>query len=1145
VTDQTRDQREPWGTCPDPEMLSVYLEGKLDDAQRGPIEEHVSRCEDCYFVVREAAVLGAEAAPVEAPAAASNSAISGSVAVPDNVVPINAGRDVPIPTGTESPTVAPARLPRPFATRLLPMAATLVIAAFALLLWRQAHPVDPYTEAVRPLVEAVGKRRFFDARLTGGFQYGERISPKRGNAEGSSAARGPAAEDWQILAAAAKLREEIGAPETVDDMAALAGAHLILGETTEAVRLLENTVAAGEALDRRLAQLLSDLSAAYLVRGRDPNHAEDIAKAVELSSRAVQLAPSMEEALFNRALALQALGLPGEARKAWTEFLRSAPPDSPWRRDALAALKELGEAPIAEQRDSEARLARAITAEDPEAVVRLVRSSPDGARVFWEERVLGDFGKTWTLKQARTLGQGVASATGDPLILRTLEAFEANRDLDLTSSFRRFGAARREYSSNRWPEARSLAEASARELGQASSPLESSALLLLASLDYLAGDLEAAETRIAKSLAIAARVKATHTSARLRFLSALVAFTDGRYDVALRDYESASRSFDEANDAVWAAIAREQVAEVWGELGRSQWGWDRRLALLRVLPRHPDRARRIGALTVVAERSTDAGWPRTALALQEEARGLAGDGEFSAHGVTTEISMARTLNVVEPARARDLFQRVEQRLPLLPPAFRRRVEVEYYRTLAETSHSPSPQTIARIDRAITLLDARQDALRAGQLVLHRALLLDRGDDPQRRVAVAEALSRLRALRAPDSDLQASLSHTVERGLDHLLTTRPDLAAMDSLVLAESRWESGIGDRPADMTRSDLAEVVSRIRPDSAVIGFVPARTVLLIWVLTSTGVTAHRFPVGSDSAALLVEQVRAGIRETGEPTVPPVLSTVFETIRRAVGPTARRLFYVAPAPLSRLPIIAVQVGLGWWGPDFSAVSIGSLDRVRRAPAEPSGASSRRLAAVAAPVVPGLAALPEAMIEARSVLRAFGSGQLVPATKSAVLASMLGASHLFFAGHAFSDPRRPSRSSMMLPDGAITLSEVEGLRLTGLRFVSLSNCSSQSTDDSFGDGTRTLSRAFLNAGAEIVAGTLWDVRDGSLTRFQTRLFASLAKGVEPSMAASQAMTSQRDFEPDTWSVSVVSNGSGRSGPLSRGSISDGSSNGDKL
>lgn len=323
MTSEIRGIHGPDGVCPNPEMLSAYLEGKLSEPERRSIEDHVSRCEDCYFVVRETATMNAEdEAMAQAPV--------------DNVVPIRSVDEPSLPVAVPVSLTGPRR--RSMGS-LLPLAATLVVALGAVAMWQKLRPADPHSAAVRPLVEAVGKRRFFDARLTGGFEYGERISPKRGGSEGSPASRGPAAEDWQILAAIAKLRQVIGTPSDPAERAALASAHLVLGETDEARRLIEAALEGTPDGDPARAGLLSDLAATYLIAS-PADASENFQRALDAATRALALEPALREGLFNRALALEGLRRRAEAIQAWSEF-QAGERDAAWRDEATRHIESL------------------------------------------------------------------------------------------------------------------------------------------------------------------------------------------------------------------------------------------------------------------------------------------------------------------------------------------------------------------------------------------------------------------------------------------------------------------------------------------------------------------------------------------------------------------------------------------------------------------------------------------------------------------------------------------------------------------------------------------------------------------------------------------------------------------------------------
>lgn len=130
-----------------------------------------------------------------------------------------------------------------------------------------------------------------------------------------------------------------------DSRAALdaGAAWLLIGDTDRAIT--ELTFALDGAPRDQQAEVVADLAAAYVERGRRQNRAADFAQALDLLMR---LDPARErlpdEVYFNRALALEFLGLRGEAVEAWNAYL-ARDPDSPWANDARRYRAALGTPP--------------------------------------------------------------------------------------------------------------------------------------------------------------------------------------------------------------------------------------------------------------------------------------------------------------------------------------------------------------------------------------------------------------------------------------------------------------------------------------------------------------------------------------------------------------------------------------------------------------------------------------------------------------------------------------------------------------------------------------------------------------------------------------------------------------------------------
>jgi len=284
------------GECPDLELIAAYLDNRLSTRERARMTEHLASCETCYAVFREAA----------------QTDVSDVVAED-----VRSREQGPWWRGR---TLAWSSAAAGLATA----AAVWLVVGAGVIPWR------PADREMRALVAAVGTDRPIEARLTGGFAYGALRGPMRG---GTPAA--PAASP-EVRMAAANAEKVLAARNTRDALHTLGVASLVVGDFDRAIPMIERAVAIPPPNPRYLA----DLAAAYLARNaRDSEH-QDLVKALAVADRAVKPDPAIAEALFNRALALEGLGLTEEARAAWQEYLR-ADEDSGWADEARTHLKAL------------------------------------------------------------------------------------------------------------------------------------------------------------------------------------------------------------------------------------------------------------------------------------------------------------------------------------------------------------------------------------------------------------------------------------------------------------------------------------------------------------------------------------------------------------------------------------------------------------------------------------------------------------------------------------------------------------------------------------------------------------------------------------------------------------------------------------
>jgi tetratricopeptide (TPR) repeat protein len=287
------------GRHPDAERLAEYADGVLEAEARAPLEQHLADCADCRAVVME------------------------TMAFLESNLALTAGR--------------PSTKVSPFRSRrwVIGAAAALAAAAALVLAIRLARPewagplFGPRGDGpeLQELIAAVANEptRPVEGRLTGGFKYGPPPSPTRGP--------GDREVSPDVRIAAAKI-EKLAGRRNGTVRAELGWAFLALGRLDDAIAQFER-LAIEHPGD---GAVQSDLSAAYLARAAMSVRPDDAPRALAAAEGALRASPALQEALFNKALALEALGRRDEARAAWSSFLDH---DSagPWAEEAKRRLQ--------------------------------------------------------------------------------------------------------------------------------------------------------------------------------------------------------------------------------------------------------------------------------------------------------------------------------------------------------------------------------------------------------------------------------------------------------------------------------------------------------------------------------------------------------------------------------------------------------------------------------------------------------------------------------------------------------------------------------------------------------------------------------------------------------------------------------------
>jgi tetratricopeptide (TPR) repeat protein len=286
------------------ETLAAYLDGKLNDAARDSVVEHLASCDECRSkaieVSRTLEIFDQEYKLV----AASPEGESDELADPEPVSPDDPPNVVTLEPEPKNRWMVSA------------LAAAAVIAFVVPGIWKSFFHVPGIPELVAVNKELKERKTF--GRLSGGFPFN--VKPTRFRSANDTPTVEIKPEDgaiWEIRSDLQNARRQ--------DPHALAISMLMLGERTEAINLLSSHLSKNPENDA----VAQDLAVALLDRGTSA----DLKRSLEISNKLWAKAKTPEVA-WNRAYALQYLGHLDDAVTAWNEYLK-LDPSSSWTKEAI------------------------------------------------------------------------------------------------------------------------------------------------------------------------------------------------------------------------------------------------------------------------------------------------------------------------------------------------------------------------------------------------------------------------------------------------------------------------------------------------------------------------------------------------------------------------------------------------------------------------------------------------------------------------------------------------------------------------------------------------------------------------------------------------------------------------------------------
>jgi tetratricopeptide (TPR) repeat protein len=545
----------PHEGCPDLETIAAYIDGRLEVAPRKAVTAHLSSCEDCYELFSETVRFQKE---------------EGAAA-----------------RGPEAAVIV-SWFRRPVA--LAGIAASLLAAGLVGVAFLKARPGanDGRSPVFHELVRAVGATRPIEPQLTGGFRFGPYTPPTRGASSLDDDQR------QALRSAIGKIEKSHQQADTVEAQAALGVARLLTSDVDDAIA---NLVEAARRADSRglpaqvTAEFFSDLAAGYLVRAWPG----DVALALNAADEAIHKDPTLAEAHFNRALALERLGpdFVQKAADAWDEAARRETGDSGWadeainHRDRLRERKPAGR--VERWHQESERLFEAARRGDESTVRAVVGDYTQETREYLETIAVPGWAEsarkhapdsTSKLAASLLIARAHTAVTGDPLLTDALLLMSAEMDeqavetsakaiLDLQKGRERVDALAVE-------DAMPLLVSAAEGLDRRRNPLGLWARFFLSICHYHTGDKEGSHLLLDSVAPRASAHGYGNLLGRTHWMLGLLESLKGHFVESSAEYAAGLSCFERTREGENTAALHSLIADNLDFLGEFREAWDNR-----------------------------------------------------------------------------------------------------------------------------------------------------------------------------------------------------------------------------------------------------------------------------------------------------------------------------------------------------------------------------------------------------------------------------------------------------------------------------------------------------------------------------------------------------------------------------------------
>jgi CHAT domain-containing protein/tetratricopeptide (TPR) repeat protein len=855
-------------------------------------------------------------------------------------------------------------------------------------------------------------------------------------------------------------------------------------------------------LSERPAPVLADLAAGRLVRAERTGSVRDLLEAYEAADEALAREPRLPAACFDRALALDRLGLAGEAAGAWARCAESGG-RSPWadearrRGRAAAAVAPLPRPPAGPAG------ADAYAAADPQRALLL---GLDGAQGEWGRGMAaGDtLRAAAALRMAEALGTALERRGRDASLAEAVREVRARngspaRLAALAGAHAAYAAARAAYEDGDYPAAAPGFEALAVDTA-ASAPLRAWALLFRGATRLYAGRGDAAERDFRAVAAAADPARTPALAGRARWSAGTRLLRAGRYQAALAEYRAAEALLGRAGEREHLGAVRYLEGETRLALGDEDEGYAALLAAAWTLRPYRGSLWPHNLLDVMAKAAAVDGLPRAALALVDADVAAAARTGRPIYAAEARLARARMRAGMGDAAgaAEDRAAGAALVRGMAPGPARwfgaRLREAE----AAAAARADPARSVAALDSAVAFFAPEGNPLRLlPALVARGDARLALGDVDGAAADLDRATARLTELGAgvEGAAARAALLDAARGVFDRMVMLRVRQGRpADALAAAERGRASLSASGPA------ARRVPAALPPEEVAVEYALIGDTLLAWTVSGREVRMARATVGREALGRMVERARAALElRTEGAAARGALAALYDRLLRPLGgrlgADGATLVVVADGEVAAAPFAALlDTVRGRYLVEAHPLRFAPTlrDAARRADPPPPSPSALVVAdpAFDPGAWPGLPRLRGAAAEADSVAALYPGATVLAGARADAAAfrrALAGAAVVHYAGHALFDDARPASSALVLApgpgDGAgrLDAAAIARMQLGGVRLVVLSACRTLRSGGGRSGGFAGLSGALLAAGAGGVVGSVGTVPDDAATR----------------------------------------------------------------